>query len=131
MLKPTHRKTRHKTRTGVSKDAPGKLLVYEALSTLNQHFETVLLDLERLKDLGLFRDRFPREFLKTCCATIQEMHAGANLEVIQLLQDREERDRTHFGGLRHQWEQKYEDPNDVLIQAERRKRPSARKERPT
>ena len=47
-----------------SKNARGKPLVYEALSTLSQNFEKVLLDLERLKDLGLFRDRFPRKFPK-------------------------------------------------------------------
>jgi hypothetical protein len=118
------------TRAGIPKNAPGKPLVYEALSSLNQRFEQVLLDLERLKDLGLFRDRFPREFLKTCRATIEEMHAWANLEVIQTLHDREERDRAHFGGLRHQWEHKYADPNDVLIKVDRRKRTLARKERP-
>jgi hypothetical protein len=118
------------TGAGISKDAPGKPLVYEALSTLNQNFEKVLLGLERLKDLGLFRDRFPREFLKTCRTTIEEMRAWANLEVIQTLHDREEHDRAHFGGLRHQWEKKYTDPDDVLIKAERRKRQSARKARP-
>jgi hypothetical protein len=89
---------------------------------------TVLGDAGSLGHPGLRKlvpHPLPREFLKTCRAIIEEMHAWANLEVIQILQDREERDRAHFGGLRHQ----YADPSDVLIKAARLKGKSARKER--
>ena len=35
------------------------------------------------------------------------------------LTEREERNWMHFGRLRHDWEKKLRDPQDVLIEAER------------
>ena len=98
---------------------PNKTAVYGALSDLNRNLEQVLLDLERLKTLGMFRNRFKRESLATCQATIEETRAWLNFEVTETLHEREERDWAHFGRVRRRFEKKSRDPHDVLIEAER------------
>jgi hypothetical protein len=108
---------------------PDKAAVYGALSDLNRNVEQVLLDLERLKTVGLFRNRFQRESLATCQATIEETRAWLNFEATEALHEREQRDRAHFGRVRRRWEKKYEDPHDVLIDAERFKKKTAREGR--
>jgi hypothetical protein len=45
-------------------------------------------------------------------------HAKTN-ELVGRLAEREERDRTYFGRLRHEREKKLRDPQDVLIEADR------------
>jgi hypothetical protein len=83
------------------------------------HFKDVLLDLERLTTLGLFRSRFQRDSIKTCRAMIEEARASINFEVTETLHDCEERDRARFERIRHQLENKYKDPQDVVPRAER------------
>jgi hypothetical protein len=103
--------------------------VYGTLSDLNRNVGHVLLDLERLKTLGMFRSRFQRESLATCQATIEETRAWLNFEATETLHEREQRDRAHFGRVRRRLEKKYEDPHDVLIEAERYKKKIARESR--
>ena len=100
------------------KRALGKLRVYEALHALNQGFEQVLEDLERLEKLGLFE----REVFNVLQAIVEETRAWANLDLVELMQAREEQDWARFGRVRYRWEQKMKDPNDVLIEAERLKK---------
>ena len=45
--------------------------------------------------------------------------AELDFELVERLAEREERDWTHFGRLRHEREKKLRDPNDVLIEANR------------
>jgi hypothetical protein len=108
---------------------PDKTAVYATLSDLNRNLEQVLLDLERLKTVGLFRSRFRRESLVTCRASLEEIRAWINFEATETLHEREEHDRAHFGRIRRRWEKKYEDPHDVLIEAERFKKKIAKKSR--
>ena len=84
--------------------SPDKAAVYEPLSALNQHFE---------------------ELLATCQASIEETRAWVNFEATETLHDCEERDRAHFGRIRHGFEKKYEDPQDVLLRAERMQKQTA------
>jgi hypothetical protein len=58
-----------------AKIAP-KVLVYEALATLNRDFEQVLCDLERLEELRLFPRRWQRHFLKAWRASLEETERG-------------------------------------------------------
>jgi hypothetical protein len=106
-----------------------KSVAYEALFALNQHFEQVLHNLDRLRGLGLFDARFRRESLEVCQATVEETRAWVNFESIEALCDREERDRARFGRIRDQGEKKLEDPQDALIKAERPKRKSSAENR--
>jgi hypothetical protein len=95
-----------------------KLRVYEALHSLNQAFEQVLADLGQLQDFPTFRRALLRHFQ----VVLEETRAWANFELIEAMHAREQDDWAHFGRLRHRWEKRYRDPNDVLIEAERLKR---------
>ena len=92
----------------------GKLRPYEILYTLNQGFEQVLQQLQELEKLGLGRQ--PWKALQT---TVEENRAEINFELVERLQEREQRDWAYFGRLRRQREKKLEDPQDVLIEADR------------
>jgi hypothetical protein len=107
-----------------------KSSAYDALFVLNQHFEQVLDNLDRLRQLGLLESRFQREAMQACRATIEETRAWINFEVTECLHDREQRDWASFGKVRRRWEKKYEDPNDALIKAERLARKLTRRNRP-
>jgi hypothetical protein len=88
------------------KPASQKLQVYETLHTLND---------------GLEKVGFRRELLTEFRVVVEENRAWANFELTEAMHEREERDWVSFGRLRHQWEKKRRDPNDVLIEAERLK----------
>ena len=92
----------------------GTLRPYEILYTLNQGFEQVLQQLQELEKLGLGRQ--PWKALQT---TVEENRAEINFELVERLQEREQRDWAYFGRLRRQREKKLEDPQDVLIEADR------------
>ena len=51
---------------------------------------------------------------------VEETRAGANLEVVEE-QRREEQEWGRFGRLRRRWDKRFEDPNDVLTMAKRRR----------
>ena len=100
------------------KHSPQKLRAYQTLFTLNQAFENVLADLHRLQRLPFFR----REFLREFQVMVEETRACVNFELVEALHSREQDDWTRFGRLRQQWEKRYRDPNDALIEAERLKK---------
>ena len=49
----------------------------------------------------------------------EENRAEVNFELVERLAEREERDWTYFGRLRHEREKKLRDPQDVLIETDR------------
>lgn len=102
-----------------------KIAAYDALSALNQYFEQVLQNLDRLRELRLFETRFRRDSLRACRASIEETRSWINFEITESLHDREERGRARFGRIRSQGEKKFEDPQDVLIKTNRLRRKSA------
>jgi hypothetical protein len=61
------------------------------------------------------------DFFSGLQVTLEETRARANYEVIGSLHDHEEIDWGRFGRLRRQWEKKYEDPNDIPVEAARLK----------
>jgi hypothetical protein len=50
---------------------------------------------------------------------VDENSAEVNFELVELLKEREERDWTYSGRLRHEREKKLRDPQDVLMEADR------------
>ena len=104
-----HQLMRSNATTDSKQTLPDKVAIYEWVCALNLHFKDVLLDLERLTTLGIFRSRFQRDSIKTCRAMIEETQAWINFEVTETLQDCEDRDRTRFELIRHQLENKYRD----------------------
>lgn len=103
--------------TTASKHPADKTSIYQTVSSLNEHFAQVLLDLGELGKLGIFRSRFQRKSLSAASATLEETRAWMNFEIIQTLHDREERDRAAFARVRIGFERKYQDPEDVLLKA--------------
>ncbi len=93
-----------------SNNTTPKTLAYEALSALNQNFEQVLQNIDRLRQMGLFDTRFRRESVNTCQSTIEETRSWINFEITESLHDREERDWARFGRIRQHREKKFEDP---------------------
>jgi hypothetical protein len=120
VAKPSSRKaTAVSTSTQVE-----KAFVYETLAALNRHVKNVLGDLDRLRALGLFDSKFRRESGRICQAMIEETRTWINFGLVEVLHEHEERDRARFGRIRDQWEKKFEDPQDILIEAERLRRQS-------
>ena len=109
------------TLPGTTHPFSGQLHLYETISSLNLGFEQVLENLAYLKELNLFRGKFPNYFVKIFSFTMEEMRAWANFELSEVLGEHAETVWAHFGRLRHHWEKKLQDPNDVLIEAERLK----------
>jgi hypothetical protein len=52
---------------------------------------------------------------------VEETRACINFELVESMHSREQDDWARFGRLRLQWEKRYGDPNDVLIEAKRLK----------
>jgi hypothetical protein len=105
---------------------PPKALVYEALAGFNRNFEQVLQDLERLATLDLFTERWQRRAFKACRATLEEMRASANFEVIEVLHLTEEREWTRLGRRRRRLENLPASSDDVSVPTKSIMRKSAR-----
>ena len=95
-----------------------KLRVYETLHSLNQDFERVLIDLKSFQEFPFLT----RDFLRHFQIVIEETRCWVNFEIAEAMQSREQHDWARFGRLRQRWEKRYADPNDVLIEAKKRKR---------
>src|SRR5712692_2606987 len=91
-----------------------KLPIYETIHAMNRDFEQVLADLEKLGKMGLFKPFLSNIFR----IMVEETRTHANFELIEVMQEVEQDDWAHFGRLRRQWEKTWEDPNDVLLEAE-------------
>ncbi|HEY1755234.1 MAG TPA: hypothetical protein VGG72_07540 [Bryobacteraceae bacterium] len=110
-------------------NVPPKSSAYDALFALNQNVEQALQNLERLRQLGIFETRFRRQSLKACRATIEETRAWINFETTECLHEREQHDWVRFGSVRRQWDDKYSDPHDALLNAEKLTRKLTKKNR--
>lgn len=95
-----------------------KVQVYEALASVNGAFEQVLADFRHLQEFPFFR----RDLLEHFQVVIEETRSRVNFEVAEVMNSREQNDWARFGRARQQWEKRYADPDDVLIEAEKRKR---------
>src|SRR5258708_24860013 len=104
-----------------------RLAVYENIHALNRDFGEVLADLAKLQELGVFQ----RDLGSIIGVVVKETRAWANMELVELLQMREQDDWAYFGRLHRRWDKKWEDPNDILLEAkalmEKRRKAAARK----
>ena len=94
-----------------------KPIVYETLHAFNRDIEQVLIHLDKLHEMRIFRPDVSNIFR----IMIQETRCFANLDVHEVMQQVEQDDWAIFGRLHRQWEKKYEDPNDILLQAKQLK----------
>ena len=96
--------------------------VFEAIADLNRGFDHVIADVEQLKDLGFFRDKFSSRFAKTCPLTIEDLRAWGNFELTEYLSNRGEADVARSERRLHDFEKRFKDPKDPLVEAERLKK---------
>jgi hypothetical protein len=101
-----------------------KPALYEAISALNRDLGTVIEDFNRLREF-----RFSRLYIDAFIVKIEDLRSWANGEFLERQLDREMKDWYHWGKLDRKFEQRYKDPNDVLIDAERRLEQMAAEER--
>jgi hypothetical protein len=101
--------------------------VFEALADLNRDFDHVIADVERLKELDFFRDRFSSRFAKTCPLTIEDLRAWGNFEVTEHLSNRGEAEMARSERRLHDFEKRFKDPNEALVEAERLRKKLAAK----
>jgi hypothetical protein len=76
-----------------------------------------LLSLERLENLGFFR----AEYLNACKIELEHTRANANDELIETLRDYEQDEGGRFYRMQKEWEDQLKDPDDVFLEAKRRK----------
>jgi hypothetical protein len=95
-----------------------KLRFYEALYDLNRSFETTIQVLERLESLKFFR----AEYLDALKTRLEHSRAQANGELIDTLQGYEQEDSARLDEAQREWEKQQQDPNDVLLAADERRR---------
>lgn len=101
------KKTRS-TREETPREDAKNLAIYENLFALNQNFDEILDCVNRLHNLGLFRNQFQRQSIAICRATLQECRSWLNFEILQILENREERGLAYFGRIRHDLEKALE-----------------------
>ena len=101
-----------------------KPALYEAIFALNRDLGTVIDDFNRLREF-----RFSRRYIDAFIVKIEDLRSWANAEFLDRQHDRELKDWYHFGKLDRKFEQRFVDPNDVLISAERRLEEMAADER--
>jgi hypothetical protein len=96
------------TREKTPGESAKNLAIYENLFALNQSFDEILDRVNRLHNSDLFRNHFQRQSIAICRATLKESRAWINFEILQILEDREERGLEYFGRVRHDQEKALE-----------------------
>ena len=99
-------------------DVTKKLHIYHTLYRLNRSFSAIVAYCRILQDAGIFKRKFARLFQ----GFAQELQSEVNEELLEIMQDIEQKDLYRFGKIRQARERELKDPNDVLIEAEKRKK---------
>jgi hypothetical protein len=101
-----------------------KPALYEAIAALNRDLGMVIEDLNRLREF-----RFSRRDIDGFIAKAERLRSRANSEFLERQLDRELKDDHYFWKLDVKYEDRYKDPNDVLIGARQRLQEMAVEER--
>jgi hypothetical protein len=85
------------------------------MAKINRDFERVIADLEQLQGFG-----FRKELMRAFAVKAEELRSWVNSELIETRHDRELADWARFGRLNRKWQKRYEDPDDVMLEAAKR-----------
>jgi phosphatidylserine/phosphatidylglycerophosphate/cardiolipin synthase-like enzyme len=96
--------------------------IYETLASLNLAFAGVIQHLHTLQKTGIFKSKAAKLFP----GFAQELQAEFNQEFLEDLHQLELEDWNEYGKARKRWEKYLRDPDDVLLQAEKRKKQLAK-----
>ena len=108
-------------------DSTQKAEVYETLSSLNMAFAGIIQHLQTLQRTGLFKSKVAKLFPGFAL----ELQAEFNQEFLEDLHQVELDDWGRYGKARQRWEKHLRDPDDVLLQAEERKKQLAKQRKKT
>jgi hypothetical protein len=103
-------------------DVNQKADIYETLSSLNLAFAGIVQHLQTLHRTGLFKSKVAKLFPGFAL----ELQAEFNQEFLEDLHQLELDDWGRYGKARQRWEKYVRDPDDVLLQAEQRKKQLAK-----
>jgi len=103
-------------------DGNQKADIYETLSSLNLAFAGIVQHLQTLQKTGLFKSKAARLFPSFAL----ELQAEFNQEFLEDLHQLELDEWGRYGKVRQRWEKELRDPDDVLLQAEERKKQLAK-----
>ena len=79
-----------------------------------EELELVVEDFKRLREF-----RFRRDLLDAFIVKIEDLRAWSNSEFLETQHDRELKDWAHWERIGKRFDQRYIDPNDVLLEADR------------
>ena len=106
-------------------DVTQKADIYETLSGLNTAFAGIVQQLQKLQRTAPFKPKSAKLF----SGLAQELQAEINQEFLEYLHQLELDDWNRFGKVRQAREKELRDPDDVLLQAEERKKELAKQKR--
>lgn len=98
--------------------------VYQTIAEVNSGFEKVIHHLHAMEQFNFF----PAGIVAAWLNSIQHLQADANSHLLEILSDRELNNAGYYDRFCMQWERELADPNDVLIEAERRRQELAAEE---
>jgi DNA-binding Lrp family transcriptional regulator len=99
-----------------------KLLIYHILYRLNLSLSNVVTRIRELRDAGIFSAHSTKLFQ----GYTQELQAEINQELLEVMHAIELEDWGQFGKIRQAEEKHLQDPDDVFIHAEERRKGLAR-----
>jgi hypothetical protein len=100
-----------------------KLLVYHTLYRLNLSFSNIVTRIRELRDIGVLSAHSNKLFQ----GYTQELQAEINQELLEIMHAIELEDWGRFGRIRQAEEKRIQDPDDVFIHAEERRKELAQK----
>lgn len=111
-------------------DTPSELLpvnkqVFQAVTEVNGSFEKLVADLEALQQVSFFPGTKLADRINVIC----RIRAELNMSFMEIIAHREDSNALYFDRLCIKREKELKDPNDVLLDAEMRKKEIAEEER--
>ena len=103
-------------------DVTKKLRIYHTLYRLNLSFANIVAHCRTFEEIGIFKTKFMRMYQ----GYAQELQAEINQELLETLHHTELEDWNRFGKVRQAREKALQDPDDVFIHAEERRRELAK-----
>src|SRR5215471_4099634 len=99
-------------------DVTKKLHIYHILYRLNLSFSAIVRRCLELQETHVFNSKF----LRILQGYAQELQAEINEELLQTMYETELQDMYRYGKVRQAREKELRDPDDVFIEAERRRK---------
>ncbi len=94
-----------------------KSAVYFTIASLNRELEFAIEHLGKLREF-----KFRREPIDAIIAKIEELRCWSNSEFLEVQVEHEEKEITRWETLSRAYDATWQDPNDVLIEADRIRR---------